>query len=323
MQFTSTPNDWASLYEPLVYCFGDDKEPRDLTVEVVDYPTLKPLFTKKIYQSSSGRIDIAPLLQRHLKWNPATTPIGFSSAADRVLQVMVRVEEAGCVRHFLPQLEKPIAPLIQSTMPLRRTIRRGEREELLVGKGVLRAELELFSAGGSTVRTFGSAYSSGAALFGLDTSSVNADVQRLELRLYNGSGTETTLHYTLVEESSDGIRLAWVGRGGSIEHYTFPLVEQQFEKQHKAWIDSPDGSSHPVSIDYEAWWQIRSAFELHDTLKALVEIGTAQHVWRVEEDGSYHEVWVRAEEHVFRRHGALCSLQFSLHNLSKQLSLWS
>lgn len=323
MLFTSTPESGASIYGPLLYAFADEAEARDLTVEVIDVTTRTTLFTKKLYNTSSGEIDISPLLQRHLKWNPAATPAGFSSAAERAPLIQVKVEGVAVTRRFYPS-QQPVAgdELLLGSMPASRLLTRGEREELLLPAGIVRAEVERFTSEGSTVEEFISSYALEPALFGVRTEEWEEEVFRAEVRLY-AANKSLTLHYTLVDPLPEGIRTAWVGRCGSIEHYTFPICLKHSELQQVSHERFATGALRTLQSECEEQWQLLSAYEGRARLAALAELGTAPEAWVVSSEGEYTPVVVKAAERTLHRHGSLTALEFTLSTTAKQLTLWS
>lgn len=323
MIFTTTPQNGASLHGPLVYEFGDDGSPRDLQVEILDAESRQKISTKLLRNTSSGRIDIAPLLRRRLKWNPASSPAGFSSAAERTARVLVRVEGASVTRLFLPFATKPPQPLLRSTFPLRRLIARGESEELLLDRDVLYAEVERFTPTGSTVEEYVSNYSDRPALFRLTTEGMEPEVERIEVRFFSTT-EEVTIRYALTQPLPGGMRVAWVGRGGSVEHYTFPAPEACYEVQQRRDLTLADGHSQPLESTYHRQWSLLSAYEVEDRLQALAELGTSPHAWIVNSEGEYLPVTVSAPEEVaLSRSGLLCALRFTLIEPFKTIPSWS
>lgn len=323
MIFTSTPETGASIYGPLLYTFADEEAPRDLTVEVIDNTTRQIIFTKRLYNTSSGQIDISPLLQRRLKWRPAATPAGFSSAGERTAFIQVRVEGVSVSRRFYPSSE-PLEEnkLLLSSMPTNRLLARGECEELLLPAGILRAEVERFTPEGSITEEFISEYALEPALFGLKSEGWESDVYRAELRLY-GAEQMLTLHYTLTEPLPEGVRVAWVGRQGSIEHYTFPVCLKRSESQHLNHERLTTGEHLTLQAAYEEQWQLLSAYESSARLAALAELGTAPAAWIITPDGEYRSVAVAEGERILRRYGYLSALEFTLTTTPQQQTLWS
>lgn len=323
MIFTTTPESGASLYGPLLYAFSDEAEPRDLTVEVIDVTTRTTLFTKQLYNTSSGQIDISPLLQRRLSWNPAATPAGFSSAVDRAPLIQVKVEGVSVTRRFYPS-QQPVTgeELLLSSMPSSRLLARGEREELLLPTGILRAEVERFTSEGSIVEEFISSYATEPALFGVESEGWEEEVFRAEVRLYAADSSHT-LHYTLVDPLPEGVRAAWVGRNGCIEHYTFPICIKHSELQQVSHGHFASGAQRTLQSQCEEQWQLLSAYEGRARLAALAELGTAPEAWIVTGDGVYIPVVVKAAERTLHRHGSLTALEFTLSTTPKQLTLWS
>ena len=322
MIFTQTPQNGASLYRPLIYAFGDEAAPRDLEIEVLDLDRRQKLATKRLYNTSSGMIEIAPVVRRTLNWQPEKTPLGFSAATDRVAHVQVRVEGVSVARCFLPYVEESPQPLLFSTLPLKRLIARGEGEELLLDRDVLYAELERFTPKESTIETFYSDFTDQPALFRFTTAGMEPEVERLELRLYSTT-REVILHYTLTNPIPGGMRVAWVGRGGSVEHYTFPIVERCSELQERDVAATAEGGCELLRGGYRRQWQLLSAYETPERLKALVELGTSPCIWIVSNLEGYLPVEVVAGERQILHQGLLTSLSFTLLEPLKEINPWS
>lgn len=323
MIFTTTPPNGASLYAPLIYEFGDDAAPRDLRVEILDAESRQKIATKLLRNCSSGRIDVAPLLRRRLRWDPASSPTGFSSATQRTAHVLVRVEGVSVIRRFLPFATQPPQPLLLSTFPLRRLIARGESEELLLDRDVLYAEVERFTPRGSTVEEYISNHSEGPALFRFTTDGMEPEVERIEVRFYSTS-QEVTISYALTQPLPGGVRVAWVGRGGSVEHYTFPSPEVCREVQRRSDLTLADGCDHLLESGYQRQWQLLSAYEVEDRLRALAELGTAPHAWIVGPEGEYLPVTATPSgEMILFRQGFLSALRFTLTEPLKTIRPWS
>lgn len=322
MIFTQTPPNGASLYRPLVYAFGDEAAPRDLEIEVIDLDTRQKIATKRLFNTSSGRIEIAPVARRTLSWQPGQTPLGFSAATDRVAHIQVRVEGVSIARRFLPFVEEPPQPLLFSTRPLKRLIARGEGEELLLDRDVLYAELERFTPTERITETIYSDVTDQPALFRFTTAELEPEVERLELRLYSTT-REVALHYTLTNPIPGSLRVAWVGRGGSIEHYTFPIVEHCSELQERDVVALAESGNELLRSGYRRKWQLLSAYETPEQLRALAELGTSPCIWIVDDQKGYTPVEVVADERQILHHGLLTALNFTLLEPLSEINPWS
>lgn len=322
MRFTTTPKNGASLYGPLIYEFGDEAAPRDLNIEITDAQTLETIARKCLYNTSSGAIDIAPLLRRRLSWSPGRAPLGFSSAHERAPRIEVKVEGVSVVRYFLPCAEPPTQPLLLSTQPQNRLLCRGEDVELLLDRDLLYVEVERFLPTGSIVEEYISELTDSPVLFRFTTQDMEPEVERLEVRLHSTT-QEARIGYTLTNPIPAGVRVAWVGRGGSIEHYTFPILEQLSEEQERETLTMADASEQLLESRYRESWHLLSAYETPERARALVELGSAPALWICTAQGEYIPVEVLPREQKILCQGLLTALRFTLRKPLKTIKRWS
>lgn len=306
MQFTLVPPDYTPLGGEAVYAFeAAQAATRDF--RIVDVADNRLLGTKRFYAAASGRFDIAPYLRDRIVFAPATGPTGFAAAEGR--SVTVRVETDGAtapVRTFLPGTTAGVAPQLRTSLPRVRLLSPGECEEFTL----LTAEpctATLFVRSGDT--TEGITYRDtvgGLRLFRLDT----ADFPEAEtITLSFGESGE--VEYRLAERPREAHRLAWVGRLGSVEHYTFPVEKLREAEVQKERIRRRGGYA-TVGCRREVRTTLVSAFETPGMAEAVAEILAAPAVWLAEDDGSYTPVDVLTDRAVFRRHGALCCLEITI-----------
>ncbi len=322
MQFTSVPANGASLCAPLIFAFGDQADPRTLDVEIYHAQSGDLLFKKRLYHTSAGEVDIAPLLRRLVRFDPSCIATGFFKLPNRFLPVRVRVEEASVERTFLPAEHLPEGYLLTS-MPTSRLLARGDKEELFLRPGITRAIVRYQTPTESTSRIFTNSDSTQPCGFGVTTHTLPEGVERMEVALYVGNELAHTIHYTIIPVRSEGVRLAWVGRQGAIEHYTFPRCESRTEEQSRHEGLLAEGASRLLQATVQEQWLITSAYERTEVLEALAEIGTAPQLWLVSESGTYTPIGVKAGSHQLFRRGVLTAMQFTLCSTVKQLSLWS
>lgn len=325
MLFTKTPGDCVPLYGAIVFAFGDQEAPRDLKVELYDARSDQLLFTKRFNQTNCGEINVAPLLRRLVRWEPTTRETGFVGAGGRELRIRVVVEdaEATCtVVPTLPDVEQP--EVLFSTLPTSRVLVRGESEELLLAGSVGRAELLLYTPWEKTHTLYRAPLGGDMRLFWLNSSEWPEGVCRAELRIFSLVGQElATIHYTLIEPTAESLRVAWVSSLGSIEHYTFPVVEEVTLLDQQEAQTLADGSTRRLSARWGWRQRLTSAYEQQQVISALAEIATSQQLWWVDDEGLYHPVSVLPEPLTVERHGIISTLQFTLCSTVKQLSLWS
>ncbi len=325
MLFTKTPGDCTPLYGAIVFAFGDQEAPRDLEVELYDDRSNQLLFTKRFSRTNCGEINVAPLLRSLVRWEPETRETGFEGAAGRELRIRVVVEDAVAtctVVPTLPDVEHP--DVLFTTLPTSRVLVRGESEELFLAGSVGRAELLLYTPWEKKHSLYRAPMGSDMRLFHLNSSEWPEGVCHAELRIFNLVGQEqATIHYTLIEPTKESLRVAWVSSLGSIEHYTFPVVDEVMLLDQQEALTLADGSCRRLKARYGWRQRLTSAYEQREVIGALAEITTSPQIWWVDDRGLYHPVSALPEPLTVARRGTISTLQLTLCSPVKQLSLWS
>lgn len=324
MTFTSTPDDLASLCGPLVYSFADNAAPRTLEVEVADVMTGDIIAVKRLQNTSAGTVDIAPLLRNRLRLAPLTEA-GFHAIDDRAPRIRVSVEGASVVRRFLANRLPLATEALVSSMPAERIIHPGERDELTLLPGITRIETRFTTASGTvTSRNHYSPYAVHPALFVLDTATAPEGVAAIEVRLYGADATvRSQLRYTVVPRPEGAVRVAWFGRRGSVEHYTFPICRRCAETQQRTDYRHADGSRQVAGTQFEGRMTLVSAYERAEVAAALAEIGTAPALWTVAAEGSVRAVEAIAADRIVATHGAPSLVEITLRSTLENRLPWS
>lgn len=306
MQFTLIPPDYAPLGGGAVYAF-EAPESGTYDFRIIDALADQLLGTKRFYATAAGRFDIAPYLRDRIRCTPAAGSTGFAAAERR--SVTVRVETDGAAapaRTFLPGPTAGTAPELRTSLPRVRLLAPGECEEITLLSAAPCTATIVVRTGDTTEGVTCRDTSGGLRLFRLDT----ADFPQAEtITLSFGELGEVECH--LVERPREAQRLAWVGRMGSVEHYTFPVEKFCEAVVKKERIRGSEGHA-TVQCRREVRTTLVSAFETSENAEALTEILSAPAVWLAEDDGSYTPVDVLTDRAVFRRHGALCCLEITI-----------
>lgn len=325
MLFTATPGDCAPLYGAICFAFGDQEAPRDLELKLYDARTEELIATKHLYQTNQGEVNIAPLLRRRMAWEAEGHKTGFRSARKRVQQIRLEVEDATAECCILPIL--PTTTLVDplyTTLPTSRILVRGRSEELFLSAKVGRAELRLYTPWGQSHTIYRPPIGADSLLFTLNSQEWPAEVCRAELQLSNLMGEElVTLRYTPVEPTEESLRVAWVSSTGSIEHYTFPVVEQVVLLEQEEAAQLANGNMRRLSARYGWQQRVWSAYERPEMIRALSEIATSPQLWWVDGSEVYHPLSVKPEPLTLERHGLISTLKFTFRSTAQQLSLWS
>lgn len=323
MTFTQLPDNYASLYGSLRYRFEGDGDPRTLTVEIRDNLSGEVIHRKELYNTTSGEIDLAPLLRYRLTPTPQSSSIGFlQEDLQRWITVEVSVEEALALRTFLLCEEEPCLVPLLGSMPLNRRIRLGEWEELTFLGEITRVMLSLTTTDGVVSDELESpANGVKPRLFRFDTGRFPASTTDFQLHVYNGTSLLTTLDYT-VQRGVGGARVAWIDRRGALQHYTFPSVSFSPEEQQRVVVERSEGERLTVATGYEQPILVTSDYEMRSTRLALMELGTARHSWVLTSTGDYLAVEA-ALQPAGRVDTGPMPLSFELRSTLKDRSLWS
>lgn len=323
MTFTSTPENYASLYAPLIYAFADEGEPRTLDISIENTSTGETIAVKRLTNTSSGEIDIAPLLRNRITVRPIAGN-SFALANDRIPSIRVTVEDAVDTKRFLPTLRQPGDSLLLTSMPLDRTLCRGECDELTLLPGAAWAELSVSDAAGTTLRNVINPFPSSPALFRIDSSRWSESVSQIEVRFKRSTGELlATVRYRFVPRPAEALRAAWFSRSGSIEHYTFPVRAEVAERQERQSLRMGDGEEQTTGTAFEERTAVLADQEPQEVRQALAELGTARFAWAGDRAGEYVPVTAEAGEPAICRHGLPAVLRFTLRPTQKNRSLWS
>ena len=319
LHFSTLPAPFAPIGRPLLYTIDGLAQPRlELRVLALDG---RLLATKLLTNASSATVDVAPIVRRAVRFTPSLAKSGFVASADRTITVQV---EAHCgeetllseERTFLAALDPVTLPAICSTLPLTRLIAPSECDEVtIVAADPCRVTVTADSAGRTTSEEFLSP-SGGVQCFRLAVGEY-PEAEEITLTV-EGIGE---VRYMVLPAVEGSVRLAWRTAQGSIEHYTFPLVDSSRLLVDKRRAYTSEGYSL-ASVGVEERWRLHSAYETADRLQALAELLYADEVWRVTSEG-YEPIDVLSEEAELKHQGLLHKLSVPIRSTLKNKRLWS
>lgn len=322
MLFTRIPENCASLARPVVYAFRNDGPPRTLDVEIVEAATGTLLSARRFFRATEIEIDVAPVLRRIVQFDPEEAPsTGFRPADDRCARIYLRVEAVESpVRAFMPS-ERTATGALATSLPRERLTERDAQEELTLLPGAASVEVEWTGDGKQVARTYTPPEGSFPLLFRIRAADF-PKAERILVRIRSADGElAASVRYALCDPRPDGLRVAWHGRAGSLEHYTFPVRSSIVEQQQRRTAAGSAGEELLEAAGEERI-TLLSAYEPRDMLRALASIGTAPAVWVVR-DGYYVRVEVVPAERILVRHGALRALELTLRHVGKGGAPWS
>lgn len=297
MVFSQLPPDYASMQGELLYRWTANLEPETLFSLRRDDVLLA---SKRLYDAYAGIIDVAPLVRKHLVYAPPKSEEGgLYAQPDRSLVVTASMgDETASPRRFISTCRPRSYSGFLTSMPRRRTLRRGDVDELtmLVG-GAFR--FTVFSVYGSELGNvlYSESRTADARTmwhFRFDAS-LWPDYTHFYIELRQ-EGVEQELidriEYHVAEAVWGGARVAWRSSAGSVEHHTFPVVRH----------------TEPVS-ETESRSIVVSSFEPRETISALCELGHAKQVWSC--DGGVYEP-IEIVKLKLREHGSLRAVEVEI-----------
>lgn len=309
MEIKQIPPNYASLRSPLIYTFSDT-DVRTFDVQIIDADADEVLGVKRLTGVTQGSVDVAPVLRRHLFYFPKTGPTGFVSAGGRTALGAIKIDDVcSQTRTFVPAPEAVVPPALLTTSPSSRMIGRGECEELTLCTVIPCVVHVTAYKGAESNQTVHTADYAGFTLFRLNTADFpDADAIRLDI---NNIG-QIYYHFT---GFSAGRRVAWRSSVGSVEHYTFPVEKEVFDKVDKEEMLTQQGF-RPTTTRSERRTTLLSAYEPEKVLNGLSEIFTSPAVWSVE-NGIYIPVIVNSATSGLRRYGTLRNMEIQLRHQPK------
>ncbi len=292
--FINIPNNFSSLWGELIYEYNSTEE-KDIVIEILDTESEETLGVKKFYSSSSAQLNLAPILFETAL--PKSSQLQFSStitAAYGFPSVSLTDGDSSCETRTFTFADSSIsAPATLSSMPENRLLCAGERDIItIVAKEASQLSYTITgtrSSDGESVTLQKSNYSisSQAIQHSIVADSYSSTYQAIYYTLYYGSEAIATRNYSLSSEAAAGYRVAWLSKRGSIEHYTFPIIEEQNYLSSGATTRT-----------------LRSAYGTAEEVEALSEIISSPCVWRVSGD-EYSAIEILTTEQQIRSLGEL------------------
>lgn len=319
MTFSSLPDNYAPVGKPLVCTLSGVTDAR-VDVRIVLSPNIL-LGTKRFVGQSAPTFDLAPYLRRAAAFSSlVTNTTGITAAADRQLMVHLEAESdsENCSSPsmiFRPAQfdEQPTALL--TTLPSERLLAPDETDELtfLAAQAQPLQLVVSYRDGSQEVQTH-VVPSHTLALFRIAA----ADFPEAN-RLVVDAGGCGTISYTLLPAAEGACRLAWMSSRGSLEHYTFPVV-QRIEYAVEKERGYGEQGYCVGQLEREERWVLQSAFECDELLDGLKEILSSDQVWLVRPTG-YERVDVVTDRVETHRHGVLSSLTIAIRSILKNTKL--
>lgn len=321
MHFSTLPPAYAPIGQPLI-CTLSEISASTVDVRIrLSSGTL--LGTKRFVKTGSASFDIAPYLRGVLRFTPPTEDAtGVVAAIDRQLMVYLEAESDEELITSAPFILRPATPTenptaLLTTLPTERLLAPDESDELLfLSRTPQPLNIVVTERDGSV--TVQSHIVPGSGLFRFTLR--GADFTDADHILIDG-GPTGSIHYTMLPAPEDGCRIAWLSERGSLEQYTFPLVERVACRVTKNRSYGAEGYT-VQRAESEEQLHLRSALEGDEMLSALRGLLSAEQVWMRTTEG-FVPVDVLNEEADIHRHGILSSLALTIRPTLKNTTLWS
>ena len=310
MTFTSLPEMFSSVFDPLAYTFSNAAE-TELFLEILSTRDGSRIGSKRFYNTPTGTLNIAPMVRKNIRFVPSSGMTGFCNSESRSASVQLAAGTIYSeVRTFVAAHDSVKPSRILTTMPSHRIIAYGESDEITCcipgtahrngherhygrssyvqcdrrgGADPLPAQHPKFSALGRHDHRpdrHRRADRSGNRLHGRSEMR-----RRMPYRLAKPCRFDRTLHFS----------------GG----------ESVVQKIRKEQVLTDDAGYEDISIRDERTTTLASAFEPAAVIEALAEIAASPQVWKIDGD-KYEEVDILTREQTIGRHGSLGCIEISL-----------
>ena len=299
--FTTYPTSGESLYNQLIYSYESDST-GDIELTVTNSANGSDSYVKKLYDTSSVSINIAPLFRYSSIPQLSVRTPSIYPASDGYAAVVATCEGNSTSKGIFTLSKQSITTgNLMTSMPLSRLIAVGECDIIRIFTAPSEAVLaQLYGKsvdedGEDELITQYRMIDSHDGVLELVFECPDVEYQELSLIIYHSS-TYQTINYTLTKPYNIGenIRLAWLSSAGSIEHHTFPIVK---------------GKS--LNRDGSFSYTLLSAYAPDSYIEAIAEIVSSAAVWIVDNE-EYRRVEVESDIAPIKDCGSLSYLELKI-----------
>ncbi len=291
--FINIPNNYSSMWGELTFEYNSTLD-SDIVITVKDEITEEVVAVKKFYSSTDAKINVAPILfdtmlptATKMDSGVTTPTVGFPK-----ISVLAGSDTTDTLT-FTYAREAVEPPIVLTTMSSNRLLYPNESDSItvLVAAGAtIKSYIEgtpLSEQSAPLYATTISSVDGGVRVITINADDYNDEYSALKVILYADDIAFGEINYTLSSDSAPGYRVAWISSMGSIEHYTFPIIEEQVRM-----------SSGATTIS------LRSAYGTAQEIDALGDIITSPTIWRVTSQ-DYTTVELLTTELATRQSGSL------------------
>lgn len=314
LYITSIPKDFTPIHRGLIFCVESD-DVADLEIKILNAESQNVAGTKRFTAVTEAVIDIAPYITR---FTAMRQPLIGSSRLEElpsdsyyIIATDGQNSETSDVVIVSCNLDTPQQG-VNTVMPLPRNIVYGEQDDVRLQAPILSTVVaEVVSDRGESL-TLELLSGSGAVVLHLSTEDFSPLTKSLTVTLYFNDILNQSFTYSIIPQYGGSQRVAWVSQSGTIERYTFPVIESQELTVNRHAVTHSGNLKQTVRYTTKRTYTLNSECENTKTIESLSAIIAAERVW-FENGGELTEVSVEQNSvvtHSFGKVGSV-SLTFS------------
>ena len=284
MKFTLLPEAYSSFREPLLYAFTTESEtPRDVEIKIIDCANGEVIGRKRLYNVTSGEVDIAPYLRSVARPTLPTTIEGCGEI-DTSTNIRVIVQADGVdsePRKFIAaKIDRNAIFTLLSSQHLNRTMAHDEFDIVCYFSWpdiVVSLDVE-FIGSGSELLTI--TPPSGGQRAVAVTARGREGVDNIRATVKVDGVATTIVEYEIKSNLKGARRLAWLNDNLAPELYTFPLRKSVLIEAARKSMESIWGREAGTA-ERENELKLLSAYEPQAQIEALSSILSTPKAWLV------------------------------------------
>ncbi len=285
MKFTLLPEAYSSFREPLLYAFTTESTtPRDVEIKIIDCANGEVIGRKRLYNVTSGEVDIAPYLRSVARPTLPTTIEGCGEI-DTSTNIRVIVQADGVdsePRKFIAaKIDRKEIFTLLTSQHLNRTMEHDEFDIICYFSWpdiVVSLDVEFLGSGSDLITI---TPPSGGQRAVAVTARGREGVDAMRVTLCVDGAPMKVIEYDLKPNLSNARRVAWLNTQRSPEVYTFPLRKGVLIESTRRHMESIWGRE-AASVEARNELKLLSAYEPEQQIRAIAEILYSPKVWLIE-----------------------------------------
>ena len=293
--FTNTPDDFASVFEPLSYSVSNTQN-KTLSAEILTSDSNSPIGIKRIPAANTASFNIAAYLRRQIKPSPfSSNAFGLFSDKGRFVSVVVKCDSAiSPVRTFTGATSSLHENTLLSDISSRRSISWKDNGEisLLVPDSSLHYSIKL--SGSKSLSFSSSEYIASRGIVSLCISMSMLHEQLIKkgfdpnnyssmsVEISNPLKSLAVISYDINPLATDSdTRLCWLNKFGALDYFSFSNPLDSAISVTKDRFLNHDGFSI-ASISASTLYRVSSGFLPAKLFAAVAYIISSPKVWMVQ-----------------------------------------